>query len=98
MTVSAADLRRLLKEAEAREADQAQETPHTRLLADLADEIVRPRDIGAALGRLFAWVESQGVDLFAEPTPADESTDPADDDEDQGVTPASETTGKDAEA
>jgi len=62
--LSSADLRRLLKEQEAREATTALETPHSRLLAELADHRVIPVELGNALARVFDALDLLGVDLL----------------------------------
>lgn len=65
-----AALEAALKTARAKQAEDEQETPHTRLLADLGDDRVNPRALRDALGRLFDGFAALGVDLLAEGGPA----------------------------
>lgn len=67
--VSAADLRKLLNEAEQREAVAAEVTPHSALLADLADHRVHPGQLGETLVRIFDALDLLGVDLLADGGP-----------------------------
>jgi hypothetical protein len=91
--VTSADLRRLLAEAEATEAEAATETPHTVLLADLADHRVQPGQLADTLKRIFDAFELLGVDLLADGGPARKVKAKAtakattDDDTKEGATP-----------
>jgi len=69
LVLSTEQLRNLLRQAEVREAEAAVSTPHTVLLADLADERVHPRAIGAAFARIFDALDALGVDLLADGGP-----------------------------
>ncbi len=70
MSHDVAMLEALLKKARAEAAEAAKETPHTRLLADLADDRMHPREIAGAFGLIFQGFELLGVDLLAEGGPA----------------------------
>jgi hypothetical protein len=63
------ELRKLLAMAEEAQVEQAKETPHTRLLGQLADHVVHPGELGVALARVFTALERLGVDLLAEDGP-----------------------------
>lgn len=69
-TIDAATLRALLADAEKREAVEAEETPHTRLQADLRDHRVNGGHIADALARIWEGFALLGVDLLAEGGPA----------------------------
>lgn len=78
-----AALEAALKTARAKQAEVDQETPHTRVLGDLADHRINPVQLGETLARVFAGFEVLGVDLLAEGGPAKAT--------DKKATPATET-------
>lgn len=61
--ITAAELRKLLREAEEREEIAATETPRSRTLADLDDHRVHPLALAAELRRIHHALDLLGIDI-----------------------------------